>query len=95
MIQEPCFFKLTSAWWPLSLPLRFDATAVRNEKLKKVLQSIRPLLILGMVAQARRFADNMLPEKTGWPARCLATGERAQPSIRFPRPETFVAAKNS
>ena len=69
-------------------PASFDATAVRNEKLK-VLQSIRPFN-LEMVAQSTvrgQYAPGKLGDKN-------VTGYRAEPGVNpQSRTETFVAAR--
>src|SRR5215475_5698164 len=69
-------------------PASFDATAVRNEKLK-VLQSIRPFN-LEMVAQSTvrgQYAPGRVDGQT-------VTGYRAEPGVNpSSRTETFVAAK--
>jgi glucose-6-phosphate 1-dehydrogenase len=69
-------------------PASFDATAVRNEKLK-VLQSIRPF-DLGMVAQAvvrGQYAPGKLDDKP-------VPGYREEPNVKpASKTETFVAAK--
>jgi len=69
-------------------PASFDATAVRNEKLK-VLQSIRPFN-LEMVAQSvvrGQYAPGKLGDKT-------VTGYRAEPGVsQSSRTETFVSMR--
>jgi len=69
-------------------PASFDATAVRNEKLK-VLQSIRPF-DLGMVAQSvvrGQYAPGKLGDKR-------VPGYREEPNVNpASKTETFVAAK--
>src|SRR6266850_2218923 len=69
-------------------PASFDATAVRNEKLK-VLQSIRPFN-LGMVAQdvvRGQYAPGKISDKP-------VPGYRQEPGVNpASRTETFVAAK--
>src|ERR1051326_1543652 len=69
-------------------PARFDATAVRNEKLK-VLQSVRPF-DLGMVAQSvvrGQYAGGTVGEKP-------VVGYREEQNVSAQsRTETFVAAK--
>jgi glucose-6-phosphate 1-dehydrogenase len=69
-------------------PASFDATAVRNEKLK-VLQSIRPF-DLGMVAQSvvrGQYAPGTIEGKT-------VPGYRSEPGVNpGSRTETFVAAQ--
>src|ERR1700681_2219781 len=69
-------------------PARFDATAVRNEKLK-VLQSIRPFN-LEMVAQAVVRGQYAPGQVGGKPV----PGYRQEPGVSLTsRAETFVAAK--
>jgi glucose-6-phosphate 1-dehydrogenase len=69
-------------------PASFDATAVRNEKLK-VLQSIRPF-DLEMVAQSvirGQYAPGKIADKS-------VTGYRAEPGVSSTsRTETFVSAR--
>jgi len=69
-------------------PASFDATAVRNEKLK-ILQSIRPFN-LEMVAQSvvrGQYAPGKLGDKS-------VTGYRAEPGVKpSSRTETFVAMR--
>jgi len=67
-------------------PARFDATAVRNEKLK-ILQSIRPF-DLGMVAQAVVRGQYVAGAVDGKPV----PGYRQEPGVNpHSRTETFVA----
>src|ERR1035437_5849656 len=69
-------------------PVAFDATAVRNEKIK-VLQSIRPFN-LEMVAQAVVRGQYASGQVGGKPV----PGYRQEPGVSpTSRPETFVAAK--
>jgi glucose-6-phosphate 1-dehydrogenase len=69
-------------------PASFDATAVRNEKLK-VLQSLRPF-DLGMVAQSVVRGQYAAGKMDGKPA----PGYRSEPGVSpTSRTETFVAAQ--